>query len=118
MTQFFNIISKNTKIYSLVGFLNASVPFTLLPYGLISLPSNIGVIILSANPFLALILAHYFTIDEKLSLRKVIGSIIGFSGVIFAVGVEVFVSDLDSLIAALAICIGASSYVISNLIIR
>tara|TARA_X000000368_G_C23051534_1_gene721651 strand:- start:2212 stop:3108 length:897 start_codon:yes stop_codon:yes gene_type:complete len=113
-----NIISSNTKTYSIVGFLNASVPFTLLPYGLISLPSNIGVIILSANPFLALILAHYFTIDEKLSMRKVIGSIIGFSGVIFAVGVEVFVSDLDSLIAALAIYIGASSYVISNLIIR
>ena len=113
-----NIISKNTKTYSLVGLLNASIPFTLLPYGLISLPSNIGVIILSANPFLALVLAHYFTIDEKLSLRKVIGSIIGFSGVIFAVGVEVFVSDLDSLIAALAIYIGASSYVISNLIIR
>ena len=113
-----NLISKNTKTYSLVGLLNASVPFTLLPYGLISLPSNIGVIILSANPFLALVLAHYFTIDEKLSLRKVIGSIIGFSGVIFAVGVEVFISDLDSLIAALAIYIGASSYVISNLIIR
>ena len=113
-----NIISKNTATYSLVGLLNASVPFTLLPYGLLYLPSNIGVIILSANPFLALILAHYFTIDEKLSLRKVIGSIIGFSGVIFAVGVEVFISDLNSLIAALAIYIGASSYVVSNLIIR
>ena len=113
-----NILSSNTKTYSLVGLLNASVPFTLLPYGLLFLPSNIGVIILSANPFLALILAHFFTIDEKLSLRKVIGSIIGFSGVVFAVGVEVFVSDLNSLIAALAIYIGASSYVISNLIIR
>ena len=113
-----NILSSNTKTYSLVGLLNASVPFTLLPYGLLSLPSNIGVIILSANPFLALILAHFFTIDEKLSLRKVIGSIIGFSGVVYAVGVEVFVSDSNSLIAALAIYIGASSYVISNLIIR
>ena len=47
-----NLFSENTKTYSIVGFLNASVPFTLLPYGLISLPSNIGVIILSANPFL------------------------------------------------------------------
>ena len=98
--------------------MNASVPFTLLPYGLITLPSNIGVIILSANPFLALVLAHFFTLDEKLSLRKVIGSIIGFSGVVFAVGVEIFVSDWDSLISAIAIYVGASSYVISNLIIR
>jgi drug/metabolite transporter (DMT)-like permease len=102
----------------LIGFLNASIPFTLLPYGLITLPSNIGVIILSANPFLALVLAHFFTLDEKLSIRKVIGSIIGFSGVVFAVGMEVLVSDLNSLISALAIYIGASSYVISNLIIR
>ena len=113
-----SLISNNTKVYSLVGFLNASVPFTLLPYGLITLPSNIGVIILSANPFLALVLAHFFTLDEKLSFRKVIGSIIGFSGVVFAVGVEIFVSDWDSLISALAIYVGASSYVISNLIIR
>jgi drug/metabolite transporter (DMT)-like permease len=51
-------------------------------------------------------------------IRKVIGSIIGFSGVVFAVGMEVLVSDLNSLISALAIYIGASSYVISNLIIR
>ena len=113
-----SIYNENTKIYSLIGLLNAAIPFTLLPYGLISLPSNIGVIILSANPFLALVLAHFFTIDEKLSLRKVIGSIIGFSGVVFAVGAEILVSDLNSFIAALAIYIGASSYVISNLIIR
>ena len=113
-----NISNENTRIYCLIGLLNAAIPFTLLPYGLISLPSNIGVIILSANPFLALVLAHFFTIDEKLSLRKIIGSIIGFSGVVFAVGVEILVSDLNSLIAALAIYIGASSYVISNLIIR
>ena len=113
-----SLFSENTRLYSLIGFLNASVPFTLLPYGLITLPSNIGVIILSANPFLALVLAHFFTLDEKLSLRKVIGSIIGFSGVVFAVGVEIFVSDWDSLISAIAIYVGASSYVISNLIIR
>ena len=112
------LFNENTRLYSLIGFLNASIPFTLLPYGLITLPSNIGVIILSANPFLALVLAHYFTLDEKLSIRKVIGSIIGFSGVVFAVGMEVLVSDLNSLISALAIYIGASSYVISNLIIR
>jgi drug/metabolite transporter (DMT)-like permease len=112
------LFNENTRLYSLIGFLNASIPFTLLPYGLITLPSNIGVIILSANPFLALVLAHFFTLDEKLSIRKVIGSIIGFSGVVFAVGREVLVSDLNSLISALAIYIGASSYVISNLIIR
>ena len=112
------LFNENTRLYSLIGFLNASIPFTLLPYGLITLPSNIGVIILSANPFLALVLAHFFTLDEKLSIRKVIGSIIGFSGVVFAVGMEVLVSDLNSLISALAIYIGASSYVISNLIIR
>ena len=113
-----SLFSENARLYSLIGFLNASIPFTLLPYGLITLPSNIGVIILSANPFLALVLAHFFTLDEKLSLRKVIGSIIGFSGVIFAVGIEIFVSDLNSLISAISIYIGASSYVISNLIIR
>ena len=53
---------------------------------------------MSANPFLALILAHYFTDDEKLNLRKMIGTIIGFSGVVFAVGVQVFVTDMSSFI--------------------
>ena len=62
------------------------------------MPSNIGVIIMSANPFLALILAHFFTLDEKLNLRKLIGTIIGFLGVIFAVGVQVFVTDMTTLI--------------------
>ena len=112
------LISKNTKTYSIIGLFNASVPFTLIPYGLLSMPSNIGVIIMSANPFLALILAHFFTLDEKLNLRKLIGTIIGFSGVIFAVGVQVFVTDMTTLIGALAIYIAGCSYVVSNLIIR
>ena len=113
--QFFQ---KNTYRYAIIGLFNAAIPFTLIPYGLLTLPSNIGVIIMSANPFLALILAHYFTDNEKLNLRKVIGTIIGFSGVIFAVGVQVFVTDLSSFIGALSIYLAGCSYVVSNLIIR
>ena len=113
--QFFQ---KNTYRYAIIGLFNAAIPFTLIPYGLLTLPSNIGVIIMSANPFLALLLAHYFTDNEKLNLRKVIGTIIGFSGVIFAVGVQVFVTDLSSFIGALAIYLAGCSYVVSNLIIR
>ena len=113
-----NLIGQNTKRYSIVGLLNAAIPFTLIPYGLITLPSSIGVIIMSANPFLALVLAHFFTNDEKINLRKAIGSIIGFSGVVFAVGVQVFIDDQSALIGALAIYIGSCSYVVSNLIIR
>ena len=113
--QFFQ---KNTYRYAIIGLFNAAIPFTLIPYGLLTLPSNIGVIIMSANPFLALILAHYFTDNEKLNLRKIIGTIIGFSGVIFAVGVQVFVTDLSSFIGALAIYLAGCSYVVSNLIIR
>ena len=109
---------KNTYRYAIIGLFNAAIPFTLIPYGLLTLPSNIGVIIMSANPFLALILAHYFTHNEKLNLRKIIGTIIGFSGVIFAVGVQVFVTDLSSFIGALAIYLAGCSYVVSNLIIR
>ena len=118
MTGNYDFFGKNTFTYSIVGLFNAAIPFTLIPYGLLALPSNIGVIIMSANPFLALILAHFFTNDEKLNLRKSIGTIIGFSGVVFAVGVEVFVTDMDSLIGALAIYLAGCSYVISNLIIR
>ena len=114
----YDFFGKNTFTYSIVGLFNAAIPFTLIPYGLLALPSNIGVIIMSANPFLALILAHFFTNDEKLNLRKSIGTIIGFSGVVFAVGVEVFVTDMDSLIGALAIYLAGCSYVVSNLIIR
>ena len=114
----YDFFGKNTFTYSIIGLFNAAIPFTLIPYGLLALPSNIGVIIMSANPFLALILAHFFTNDEKLNLRKSIGTIIGFSGVVFAVGVEVFVTDMESLIGALAIYLAGCSYVVSNLIIR
>ena len=112
------LFQKNSFTYAIIGLFNAAIPFTLIPYGLMSLPSNIGVIIMSANPFLALVLAHYFTEDEKLNLRKTIGTIIGFSGVIFAVGVQVFVTDMSSFIGALAIYLAGCSYVVSNLIIR
>ena len=106
------LFKENTFTYAIIGLFNAAIPFTLIPYGLLTLPSNIGVIIMSANPFLALILAHYFTDDEKLNLRKMIGTIIGFSGVVFAVGVQVFVTDISSFIGALAIYLAGCSYVL------
>jgi len=109
---------KNTLTYCIVGLFNAAIPFTLIPYGLLALPSNVGVIILSANPFLALILAHFFTNDEKLNLRKSIGTILGFSGVVFAVGAQVLITDVSGLLGALAIYIAGCCYVVSNLIIR
>ena len=39
------LFQENTYTYAIIGLFNAAIPFTLIPYGLLTLPSNIGVII-------------------------------------------------------------------------
>ena len=71
--------------YGMMGFLGMTAPFYLLAKGNEhGVESGISSILTNGvTPLITIILAHFFVKSERLGLRKSIGFIIGFIGVVF-----------------------------------
>jgi len=73
---------------------------------------------LSCGPFIALVLSHYTTQDEKLTLFKVISVVFGFLGVFVLVGDDVVVGKIDAIYGQLSILLATVGYISSGILIR
>ena len=71
---------------ALLGFGNNALPFALIAWGQTHLPAGLASILNAATPLFAVLVAHVFTAEEKLSRLKIIGTAAGIAGVAWVVG--------------------------------
>ncbi|MEJ2124264.1 MAG: DMT family transporter [Alphaproteobacteria bacterium] len=93
--------------FLILGTFGCAIPFALIFYGVTKISGGLASILTSMTPLSTIIIAHFFTADEKLSWRRVWGVLTGLGGVIVIVGPSVL-SDSGSDIAAQAAVLGAS----------
>lgn len=67
--------------YFVMGALNNAIPFNLIVWGQTHVDSGVASILNATTPIFTVLLAHFMTSDERLTLRKMLGVLIGFSGV-------------------------------------
>jgi len=67
--------------FLVMGALNNAIPFTLIVWGQTRIDSGVASILNATTPIFTVILAHLLTSDERLTLRKFLGVLIGFLGV-------------------------------------
>ena len=67
--------------FALMGALNNAIPFSLIAWGQTRIDSGIASILKATTPIFAVLLAHFLTRDERLTLNKLWGVVIGFLGV-------------------------------------
>lgn len=67
-----------------IGFLQTTIQYLCFYFGLFNTTGINGSIIVSTGTFFAIILAHFHYKNDSLSLRKWLGLVIGFSGVVLA----------------------------------
>ncbi|MDE0345719.1 MAG: DMT family transporter, partial [Boseongicola sp.] len=90
--------------------LNNVIPFTLMAWGQLSIESGLTAILNATSAIWAVLVAALFFADERLTMRRAIGVLIGFLGVSSAIGVQNLASlELRSL-AQLAVIGGTISY--------
>ncbi len=96
--------------FFVMGCLNNVIPFTLMAWGQLSIESGLTAILNATSAIWAVLVAALFFADERLTMRRAIGVLIGFLGVSTAIGLQNFASlELRSL-AQLAVIGGAISY--------
>jgi drug/metabolite transporter (DMT)-like permease len=69
-----------------LGFANNALPFALIAWGQTHLPVGLASILNAATPLFAVLVAHVFTAEEKLTRLKIIGAAAGMAGVAWVVG--------------------------------
>ena len=93
-----------------MGCLNNVIPFTLMAWGQLSIESGLTAILNATSAIWAVLVAALFFADERLTMRRAIGVLIGFLGVSCAIGLQNLASlELRSL-AQLAVIGGTISY--------
>ena len=107
--------SENWKPYALIGLCNIAIPFVLIAIGTAKINSYLAAILMSTTPLSGSILAHFFTKDEKLSVPKSLGVIIGFSGIILLFFDKVILNS-ENYIYAIVTIIGSTFYCIGGLL--
>ena len=107
--------SKDWHWFMLIGFINLVVPFFLISYGVKSVQSNLAAILMSTTPLSSTILGHYYTKNEKFNLKKTLGILIGFAGIIYLFSDNILI-DENNFISALLILLGSTCYVVGGVL--
>ncbi len=95
---------------AIMGLLNNVVPFSLMAWGQLFVPTGLTSILNATTAIFGVLIAAVVFADERLSLRKSVGVLIGFGGVATAIGPSAILDlDLTSL-GQLAILLGTVSY--------
>ncbi|MCV6548514.1 MAG: DMT family transporter [Cohaesibacter sp.] len=96
--------------FLVMGFLNNVVPFSLIVWGQQSLSSGLAAILNGTTPIFTMLIAGFLLVDEKLTLNKSVGAVIGLLGVVMISGPEALMQSSGTLWAQLAILGAAFSY--------
>ena len=76
----------------LLALINTALPFTLFGWAQTQIASGLASILNATTPIWGVIVAHFFTADEKITPRKAAGVLVGFAGVALMIGPGLFAS--------------------------
>ena len=92
------------------GLLNNVIPFSLMAWGQLYIPSGLTSIFNAATAIFGVLVAAFLLSDENLSKRKAAGVAVGFAGVVTAIGIDSLRAFEITSLAQLAVVAGTISY--------
>jgi drug/metabolite transporter (DMT)-like permease len=94
-----------------------SIPFPLIAAGEVHVASSVTAIIIASVPLIVTVLSLRFDPSERPTPLRAVGLVIGFTGVVALVGIDLTGSGAE-LLGALAIFVAAIGYAIGPMIIK
>jgi len=113
-------LPRNFKEWSpllLLGITNVAIPFFLISWGEQSIDSAVAAILDSTLPLFTILIAHFLLEDDKMTVPKVLGLLIGFAGVIILMSKDIGAS-FGSVLGQLAVVLACIFYSSSDVFAR
>ncbi len=104
--------------YVVIAVVGNIIPFFLITWGEQYINAALASVLMGLIPLATLISAHYLTDDEKMSLTKLLGVILGGGGVVVLIGVDALQDFGTHVWAQLAVVVAACCYGISSVYVR
>lgn len=111
---------RDWPMLTIIGALSSAVPFMLLSWGQQYVTSGFAGVSMAAVALMVLPLAHFLVPGEQITLRRAIGFLVGFAGVVVLIGTQAFASTGAGLEPfGRAACLGAAGcYAVSSVLMR
>ncbi len=103
------------RAFFVMGALNNLIPFTLIVWGQTAITGGLAAILNATTPLFTVVLAHMLTRDERLTLAKLAGVVIGCLGVAVMIGPEVPGGLGIAVLAQLAVLGAALAYAFAGI---
>lgn len=101
--------------FIIMGLLNNAIPFSLIVWGQSHIPSGLAAVFNATTPLWAVLLAHFATENEKLTLARLAGLLSGLAGVAAMIGPAALKGLGADVWAQAAIVLAAISYATAGL---
>ncbi len=98
----------------LLALLNNALPFILFAFAQRTIPSGLASILNATTPIWAVIVAHVFTQDERMTPAKIAGVLLGFAGVAVMIGADLLGQIGTNVAAQLACLVATFSYALAG----
>ena len=98
------------KAFFGMSFLNNVVPFSLIVWRQQHIASRVASILNATTPIFTMLVAHWFTTDEKINPHRLLGVLTGMGGVGLMIGLDSMESSGFHLLGQSAILLAAFSY--------
>jgi drug/metabolite transporter (DMT)-like permease len=110
-------IRGNWRWIVIFAVLEMALPFPLIAYGEQHVDSSLAAIVIAASPLIVAVLAFLVAPSERVSAGRSAGLLVGFTGVVVLMGLDL-TGSADELLGALAILAAAAGYAAGVMIIR
>jgi drug/metabolite transporter (DMT)-like permease len=102
----------------ILGLINGALPFSLIVWGQSHISAGLASILNATTPLFGVVIAHYFTGDEKLTAGRLAGVMTGFAGVAVMIGADALQALGVNVFAQLAVLTGALCYAVGTIYAR
>jgi drug/metabolite transporter (DMT)-like permease len=109
---------KTWGIYAILGPTSLAIPIFFISWGEQAIDSAVASILNATVPLFTIVIAHFWLHDDKMTVQKVLGLLIGFAGVVVLLSEDLLTSSHNSVIGQAAVILASLFYAGSSVFAR
>ena len=101
---------KTWGIFAVLGPASLAIPIFFISWGEQTIDSAVASILNATTPLFTIVIAHFLLQDDKMTVQKVLGLLIGFAGVVVLMSEDLLSSAQSSIIGQAAVILASIFY--------